>query len=67
MRARAYVTPKIPPGTVWMRDGWTGLNALTSGDAVLPDDAVDALAFAAGQAGFDARVDVSAASVPAPR
>jgi anaerobic selenocysteine-containing dehydrogenase len=67
MRARAHVTPKIPPGTVWMRDGWTGLNALTSGDAVLPDDAVDALAFAAGQAGFDARVDVSAASAPAPR
>jgi anaerobic selenocysteine-containing dehydrogenase len=67
MRARAHVTPKIRPGTVWMRDGWTGLNALTSGDAVLPDDAVDALAFAAGQAGFDARVDVSAASGPPPR
>ena len=60
MRARAHVTPKIPPGTVWMRDGWSGLNSLTSGEAVLPDDAVDALAFSAGQAAFDARVEVSA-------
>jgi anaerobic selenocysteine-containing dehydrogenase len=61
MRARAHVTSKIPPGTVWMRDGWSGLNTLTSGDAVLPDGAVDALAFSAGQASFDARVEVSAA------
>jgi anaerobic selenocysteine-containing dehydrogenase len=61
MRARAHVTPRIPPGTVWMRDGWAGLNTLTSGDAVLPDAAVDALAFSAGQASFDARVEVSAA------
>jgi anaerobic selenocysteine-containing dehydrogenase len=60
MRARAHVTPKIPPGTVWMRDGWTGLNTLTSGDPVLPDDAVEALAFSAGQASFDARVEVRA-------
>ena len=59
MRARAHVTPKIPPGTVWMRDGWSGLNSLTSGEAVLPDEAVDALAFSAGQAAFDARVEVS--------
>jgi len=59
MQARAYVTPKIPPGTVWMRDGWAGLNTLTSGDAVLPDGAVEALGFAAGQAAFDARVEVT--------
>jgi anaerobic selenocysteine-containing dehydrogenase len=61
MLARAHVTPKIPPGTVWMRDGWSGLNTLTSGEAVLPVEAVDALAFSAGQAAFDARVEVSAA------
>src|SRR2546422_389754 len=59
MQARAHVTPKIPPGTVWMRDGWAGLNTLTSGDAVLPDGAVEALGFAAGQAAFDARVEVT--------
>ncbi len=59
MRARAYVTSRIPAGTVWMRDGWSGLNTLTSGDAVLPDAAVEALGFPAGQAAFDARVDVT--------
>jgi anaerobic selenocysteine-containing dehydrogenase len=59
MRARAHVTTKIPAGTIWMRDGWAGLNTLTSGAAVLPDDAVEALGFAAGQAAFDARVEVS--------
>ena len=59
MHCRAHVTPRIPPGTVWMRDGWSGLNTLTSGDAVLPDAAVDALGFSAGQAAFDARVEVA--------
>ena len=59
MRARARVTSRIPAGTVWMRDGWSGLNTLTSGDAVLPDAAVDALGFSAGQAAFDARVEVA--------
>jgi hypothetical protein len=45
-----------------MRDGWRGLNTLTSGDAIIPDDAVDALGFSAGQAAFDARVEVTAAA-----
>jgi anaerobic selenocysteine-containing dehydrogenase len=62
MRARAHVTAKIPTGTVWMRDGWAGLNALTSGEAVLPDAAVELLGFAAGQASFDARVEVESIS-----
>jgi anaerobic selenocysteine-containing dehydrogenase len=61
MLARARVTDKIPAGTVWMRDGWAGLNTLTSGDAVLGDDAVDVFAFSAGQASFEARVEVTAA------
>jgi anaerobic selenocysteine-containing dehydrogenase len=59
MRCRAHVTTKIPAGTVWMRDGWSELNTLTSGDAVIPDAAVDALGFSAGQAAFDANVDVT--------
>jgi hypothetical protein len=41
-----------------MRDGWEGLNTLTDGAAVIPDDAVDVFHFAAGQASFDARVEV---------
>jgi anaerobic selenocysteine-containing dehydrogenase len=57
--AKARVTPKIPTGTVWMRDGWEGLNRLTSGAAVIPDRAVDLFPFAAGQAAFDAHVEVT--------
>jgi hypothetical protein len=62
MLARARVTDKIPAGTVWMRDGWAGLNALTSGAPVLPDVAVDIFAFSAGQASFEAQVEVTAAT-----
>lgn len=58
-QARARVTERVPPGTVWMRDGWTGLNRLTSGAPSLPDDAVDLFAFSAGQAAFDAMVEVA--------
>jgi anaerobic selenocysteine-containing dehydrogenase len=58
-RARAHVTERMPAGTVWMRDGWTGLNRLTSGEASIPDRAVDLFDFSAGQAAFDAAVDVA--------
>lgn len=61
LMARAHVTDRIPAGTVWMRDGWPGLNRLTSGAAVLPDAAVDLFAFSAGQGSFDAKVDVAPA------
>lgn len=61
MRAKAQVTDRVPAGTVWMRDGWTGLNALTSGGPVLPDRAVDVFYFGSGQAEFEARVEVAPA------
>ena len=60
-RARAQVTSKIREGTVWMRDGWEGLNRLTSGLPSIPDDAVDLFAFSSGQASFDAMVEVASA------
>lgn len=60
--ATAQVTRKIPPGTVWMRDGWAGINRLTAGEACLPDAAVDWFGFSAGQAAFDAAVDVELVS-----
>jgi hypothetical protein len=44
-----------------MRDGWPGLNTLTDGAPVLPDAAVDVFAFSAGQASFDAMVEVAPA------
>jgi anaerobic selenocysteine-containing dehydrogenase len=59
MQARAYVTSRIPAGTVWMHDGWQGLNDLTSGAPILPDHAVDVFgSFSGGQAAFDAAVEV---------
>jgi anaerobic selenocysteine-containing dehydrogenase len=61
LRARAHVTDRIPAGTVWMRDGWPGLNSLTGGAPVLPDAAVDLFDFSGGQASFDAMVEVAAA------
>lgn len=61
LMARAHVTTRIPTGTVWMRDGWPGLNRLTAGASVLPDAAVDLFGFSAGQATFDAMVEVAPA------
>jgi anaerobic selenocysteine-containing dehydrogenase len=61
LRARARVTDRIPAGTVWMRDGWRGLNDLTSGRPIVRDDAVDLFDFSAGQSAYDARVDVTLA------
>ena len=61
MTARAHVTDRIPAGTVWMHDGWLGLNTLSSGNPLLPDAAVDIFGFSAGQARFGTMVQVVAA------
>lgn len=59
LQARAHVTTRVPAGTVWMRDGWQGLNCVTSGEACIPDAAVDLFPFAAGQAAFEALVEAA--------
>ncbi len=59
-QARAHVTERIPPGVVWMRDGWVGLNSLTAGEALLSDEAAELFPFSAGQATYEARVEVAA-------
>ncbi|MGO9829837.1 MAG: molybdopterin-dependent oxidoreductase [Myxococcaceae bacterium] len=59
MFARAQLTDRIPAGTVWMHDGWAGLNRLTSGAPVLPDGAVDLFGFSAGQAEYESFVEVA--------
>jgi anaerobic selenocysteine-containing dehydrogenase len=62
--ARAKVTEDVPPGVVWMRDGWTGVNRVTNGAPALPVAAlpiIDPATIPGGQAGFDARVEVSKA------
>ncbi|MEM6999038.1 MAG: molybdopterin-dependent oxidoreductase [Pseudomonadota bacterium] len=56
--AYAFVTEKISAGTVWMRDGWSGLNNLTSHINAIPDSAVDLFSFSAGQSTFAANVEV---------
>ena len=59
LEARARVTDKVPAGTVWMRDGWRGVNNLTSGAPSIPDEACELFPFTAGQSAYDARVEVS--------
>jgi anaerobic selenocysteine-containing dehydrogenase len=61
LRARARVTEAVLPGVVWMRDGWVGLNSLTSGVAALSplaSAAIDPNAIPGGQTAFDALVEV---------
>ncbi|GCE21298.1 molybdopterin-containing oxidoreductase family protein [Dictyobacter kobayashii] len=65
--ARAHVTPDIIPGTVWMRDGWSGINRVTNGAPIVPLHANDLVPnIPGGQSAFDAWVEVSAtcASIP---
>ena len=59
-KAMAEVNDKVPPGTVWMHDGWPNLNMLTNGSASLPDGATTLFPFSTGQCGYDSRVEVEA-------
>jgi len=64
MAARAWVTDRVPAGVVWMRDGWEGMNRLTSGARTVPDAA--AARFPAGAAAYEARVEVEVMGDPPP-
>jgi anaerobic selenocysteine-containing dehydrogenase len=57
--AKAHITDDVPPGVVWIRDGWVGLNHLTSGDAVLTGDTLSLFPFSVGQAHYGAQVEVA--------
>jgi len=61
--AGVHVTDDVPPGVVWIRDGWVGGNHLTSGDAVLTRDALTLFPFSVSQSDYVAQVDV--ARIPA--
>jgi anaerobic selenocysteine-containing dehydrogenase len=67
--ARAYVTGDVLPGVVWMRDGWAGINRVTSGAAIVGLSANDIVpGIPGGQAAYDAWVEVSAQrEAPAPQ
>ena len=58
-RATAIVTDKVLSGVVWIRHGWDGLNNLTSGEAVLPNSALNILPFTVGQSSYEVMVEVS--------
>lgn len=59
--ARAYVTDDIFPGVVWMRDGWSGVNRVTSGAPIVSPAASTIVPGApGGQAAYDAWVEVRA-------
>jgi anaerobic selenocysteine-containing dehydrogenase len=57
--AKAHVTDDVTPGVVWIRDGWVGLNHLTSGEAVLTGDALGLFHFSVGQSDYGAQVEVA--------
>lgn len=62
LEARAKVTADVPPGVVWMRDGWAGINRLTSGEETMPLAASVALSVPGGQASYEAFVEVEGSS-----
>ena len=59
--AAAHISDSMSAGTVWMRDGWAGLNKVTSGEPVLPADALEMFPFSVGQSDYGAQVEVEAA------
>ena len=59
LEAVAHVTDNVPDGVIWTRDGWEGFNSITSGEAVVPNGALNIFPFAVGQSHFGAEVDVT--------
>ncbi|GER89546.1 molybdopterin oxidoreductase [Dictyobacter vulcani] len=60
--AKAHVTDDILQGVVWMRDGWAGINRVTSGDPIVSTTANNIVAgIPGGQAAYDAWVEVGSA------
>ncbi len=58
--ANAYVTDDILPGVVWMRDGWLGVNRVTSGTPIVSLTSNHIVpGISGGQAAYDAWVEVS--------
>ena len=56
--ATARVTEDVPPGVVWMRDGWVAVNRLTSNDSCMTPEQAEALPILGGQATYEAMIDV---------
>ncbi len=56
--ATARVTDDVPPGVVWMRDGWVAVNRLTSNESCMTPEQAEALPILGGQATYEALVEV---------
>jgi anaerobic selenocysteine-containing dehydrogenase len=57
--AKAYVTAEVVQGAVWMRDGWSGINRVTSSSQIVPLVANDIVpGIPGGQSTYDAWVEV---------
>ncbi|MGE3909569.1 MAG: molybdopterin-dependent oxidoreductase [Chloroflexota bacterium] len=61
VQATARVTDDVPPGVVWMRDGWVAVNRLTANEPCMTGEQAEALPILGGQATYEALVDVRAA------
>jgi len=57
--ATANVTSRVRGGTVWIHDGWSGLNDLTNSEPAISNEAAALFPFSTGQAAYDAFVEVS--------
>ena len=58
VEAKARVTDDVPPGVVWMRDGWVAVNRLTSNNSCMTPEQAEALPILGGQATYEALVEV---------
>jgi anaerobic selenocysteine-containing dehydrogenase len=56
--ATARVTDDVPPGVVWIRDGWVAVNRLTANEACMTPEQAEALPILGGQATYEALVEV---------
>jgi anaerobic selenocysteine-containing dehydrogenase len=62
VEAKARVTDDVPPGVVWMRDGWVAVNRLTSNESCMTPEQAEALPILGGQATYEALVEVHRAT-----
>jgi anaerobic selenocysteine-containing dehydrogenase len=58
VEAKARVTDDVPPGVVWMRDGWVAVNRLTANEPCMTSDQAEAFGIIGGQATYEALVEV---------
>jgi anaerobic selenocysteine-containing dehydrogenase len=58
VEATSRVTEDVPPGVVWMRDGWVAVNRLTSNESCMTPEQAEAFTIIGGQATYEALVEV---------